>query len=191
MFMYGSFIGTPDLANAIAFLDVTCGDETTTYHGKFVENPSSTVIDATTGDPIEGATITILQKIDVWEHAWLIWPASAYGQDNPVITDENGQFDLPLPPGIYGLRVEADGYQPRYSEPMSLQGIFPSRTIALEPSSTTTPNHTVTLLADGFSTPSLTIRQGESVAWHNSDLGEHSVMSEEAIGRSHLHGHGR
>ncbi len=180
----GTFTGDSGLADQIAFLDITCAGETSTYLGRFVENPGNTVIDAITGDPIEGATITILQKIDVWEHAWLVWPASAYGQDNPVITDENGQFDLPLPPGIYGLRVEADGYQPRHSEPMSLQGIFPSRTIALEPSSTTTPNHSVTLLADGFSTPSLTIRQGESVAWHNSDLGEHSVMSEEAIGRS-------
>ncbi len=61
------------------------------------------------------------------------WEAQAFGQANPVKTDDEGQFSFITPPGAYGLTAQIDGFQPFRAGPLRLQGIFPSRSIALTP----------------------------------------------------------
>lgn len=63
-----------------------------------------TVVDATTGLPVAGATV------------------SAIGTPERATTAGDGRFALQLPPGIYRLRVEHAGFQPAQSDEVALTG---------------------------------------------------------------------
>lgn len=53
--------------------------------------------------PVNGAKVSLLTSPT-------LWPAQAYSQINPQLTDVTGSFGYLVPPGNYILRVEKEGY---------------------------------------------------------------------------------
>mgnify|MGYP000885951559 CR=1 FL=1 len=78
-------------------------------------DPSGTVVDAATGEPVPGARVTLwyapLPGVDPEP-----WDASPWGQENPIATDGGGRFSWEVPEGWWQVRVEAEGYWPAQSE---------------------------------------------------------------------------
>ena len=74
-------------------------------------DPSGTVVDAATGEPVPGARVTLwyapLPGVDPEP-----WDASPWGQENPLATDGGGRFSWEVPEGWWQVRVEAEGYWP-------------------------------------------------------------------------------
>jgi len=53
--------------------------------------------------PVPGATVTVLQNGTPWD-------GSQYGQNNPLTTDQAGNYSFFLPKGQYSLKLEKSGY---------------------------------------------------------------------------------
>lgn len=71
-------------------------------------DPSGYVYDDITGERIEGATVTC----EILEDGnWVFWNAEDYGQINPQITDENGEYGWMVPEGIFRVKVDKEGYE--------------------------------------------------------------------------------
>jgi hypothetical protein len=60
--------------------------------------------------PVKEATATLYQLIG---NEWRIWPANRFGQDNPKLTTAAGNYGFLVPPGIYYLKTEKEGYWSR------------------------------------------------------------------------------
>ena len=54
--------------------------------------------------PVEGVKVSLLTSPT-------LWPAEAYGQQNPQTTNANGEFGYLVPVGNYILHIEKEGYQ--------------------------------------------------------------------------------
>jgi hypothetical protein len=74
----------------------------------FIIDPSGYVYDKDTGEPIEGATVT-LQIMDEGGN-WTDWDAENYAQHNPQTTDEEGRYGWFVPNGKYRVLVSAEWY---------------------------------------------------------------------------------
>ena len=123
---------------------------------------------------------------DLWRYNQ--WPGSAYGQQNPQSSDAAGQVAFHVPAGTYALRVTKEGYQPFYTEPLPLLGLFPSRNIVLMPevdaqsAAAASSTAGIGITDAGFNPPKLTVAAGTLVRWRNLDLGLHSVVAEGSDG---------
>jgi len=76
-------------------------------------DPSGFVTDAETGEPIVGAEVRIEQYNN---GIWSIWDAEPSGQQNPMLTDENGHYGWDVPEGKYRIIVSKDGYETKTVE---------------------------------------------------------------------------
>ena len=170
-----------DFVPGEAMLDIICGNRYAAYIGETEKHLGSTVSDVETGAPLAGAKVTVYQghtAVDGADFlAWQLWQADEYGQENPVMTDGNGRFNIGMPPGIYRFVIEIEGYQPFTSRPTQLFGVFPSRNIRLTPVQSGSPNHVVGLTEDGVSTPILNVQAGDVVEWQNVDIANHAVSN--------------
>jgi hypothetical protein len=63
----------------------------------------------TLNDTISCVQVTCLIS-DTHSGQWLPWSASNYGQVNPQVTTDNGQYSFYPPPGIYRVMAEREGY---------------------------------------------------------------------------------
>lgn len=77
-------------------------------------DPSGSVRDASTGEPIIGSRATLWCRPFAGAEPEL-WDAPSYGQENPLVTDDGGHFAWDVPEGWYQVRVEAEGYRPAAS----------------------------------------------------------------------------
>ena len=77
-------------------------------------DPSGSVRDADTGEPIPGARVTFWCRPLTGAEPEP-WDASSCGQGNPLVTDDRGAFSWDVPEGWYQVRVEAEGYRPAAS----------------------------------------------------------------------------
>jgi hypothetical protein len=64
---------------------------------------------------IPGATIRLF-RFDGAERA--PWDGSAYGQQNPIVSDSEGRYAFQVPPGRYYVEVRKEGYWTYYSPPV-------------------------------------------------------------------------
>ena len=89
-------------------------------NNEFVVDPSGYVYAGVTGNRISGATCTAYwipydENKEYWkkpdETKAILWDSSEYGQDNPLITDENGNYSWDVPEGWWKVVVEKDGYE--------------------------------------------------------------------------------
>ena len=102
-------------------------------------DPSGTVVDAVTGEPVPGAKVTLwyapLPGVDPEP-----WDASPWGQENPIATDGGGRFSWEVPEGWWQVRVEAEGYWPAQSEWVRMPAATePDLQIGLRPASLPQP----------------------------------------------------
>ena len=103
-------------------------------------DPSGTVVDAATGEPVPGAGVTLwyapLPGVDPEP-----WDASPWGQENPLATDGGGRFSWEVPEGWWQVRVEAEGYWPAQSEWVRMPAATePDLQIGLRPASLPQPD---------------------------------------------------
>lgn len=71
-------------------------------------DPSGYVEDKYSKERLVGAS-AICEVLDGSE--WKFWDASKYGQLNPQLTDENGEYGWMVPDGTYRVKVVKEGYE--------------------------------------------------------------------------------
>ena len=164
---------TPEIGDEVVVsLQVTCGEDEATYSGFLIPVEPAKVVNAETGDGLKDVAVSLWQRKAETTGAQLTpWEAQAFGQANPVKTDDEGQFSFITPPGAYGLTAQIDGFQPFRAGPLRLQGIFPSRSIALTPEQPAAGAAQVRITPDGFDPPYLEVEPNTTVSWLNTDLG--------------------
>ena len=86
-------------------LDTFCGKDTKCPIGHLV---SALALDLEKAG-VEEAIIT-LYKFNKENNDWQIWDAKKYNQENPQITNENGNFGFIVPNGKYKIIAEKDNY---------------------------------------------------------------------------------
>ena len=85
-------------------------------------DPSGYVYETVPSNRLQGVTTTAYYKSWVEnmygdrEEKVILWDASEYSQENPLLTDENGMYAWDVPAGLWQVKYEKDGYQTTYSE---------------------------------------------------------------------------
>jgi len=85
--------------------------------GAPILDPSGYVYEAVASNRVEGATATVYYREwdedmygDLHERV-VLWDAEKYAQENPLFTDENGQYAWDVPVGDWMVRISKDGYE--------------------------------------------------------------------------------
>lgn len=68
------------------------------------------VLGASTGQAVKEGVVTLYYK-DTVSKIWTQWDGKPFGQDNPQIIGDSGEYQYFLPPGTYYLQVKATGYK--------------------------------------------------------------------------------
>ncbi len=121
---------------------------------------------------VSGVTVTAYISVPTWG-GWIPWPAHIYNQVNPQVTDDSypdgittpGYYAFYTPPGLYYLQVEGiPGYQEWRSPVIEVitQAVHVNVPYTPLPESTAV---SVTLTAQGISSPVVTITVGSAVQW--------------------------
>lgn len=85
-------------------------------------DPSGFVYEGVMSNRLEGATATVFYKETVKniygdeEERVTMWDAENYGQVNPQLTNENGEYGWMVPTGLWQVKYEKEGYRTEYSE---------------------------------------------------------------------------
>lgn len=85
-------------------------------------DPSGFVYEAVPGNRVEGVTATIFYKEMVEDmygdlHENIVkWDAAEYAQENPLFTDEDGNYRWDVPQGLWQVKFEKEGYETTYSD---------------------------------------------------------------------------
>jgi len=75
--------------------------------------------------PVPGATVTLYQVID---NEPVLWNGAPYGQSNPILSDQNGNFVFRVPNGDYFVEVGKVGYKMQKSPTFEVeQNVFGQR----------------------------------------------------------------
>ncbi len=78
-------------------------------------DPSGYVYEAVPENRLQGVKTTVYFK-ETLDSAAVLWDASEYDQDNPLITDHEGRYAWDVPEGWWQVKFELDGYDTAYSE---------------------------------------------------------------------------
>ena len=85
-------------------------------------DPSGFVYEGVPSNRLQGVTATCYYKETVEdmygdEHENVVlWDAEQYGQENPLLTDENGFYRWDVPIGMWQVKYEKEGYETTYSD---------------------------------------------------------------------------
>ena len=85
-------------------------------------DPSGFVYEGVQSNRLEGATATVFYKETVKDiygdevDRVTMWDAEHYGQVNPQLTNENGEYGWMVPTGLWQVKYEKQGYRTEYSE---------------------------------------------------------------------------
>ena len=85
-------------------------------------DPSGYVYEGVSSNRLEGVTATAYYKRtyeDMYgdlQQEVVKWDAENYGQENPLYTDDQGQYAWDVPQGLWQVKFEKEGYQTTYSE---------------------------------------------------------------------------
>lgn len=84
-------------------------DGTRTHLTKQVSVLHKGTLTGTDGEKVERAKVTIYrQKLD---NTYDVWAGEAFGQQNPILTDSNGEFLVYVPDGTYYLTIDSPGFE--------------------------------------------------------------------------------
>ena len=67
---------------------------------------------------IKNSTVSLYQLNS--KNQYVLWNASDYGQENPQITDNTGNYSFLVPVGTYYIEAKASGYNTYKSDPISV-----------------------------------------------------------------------
>ena len=87
-----------------------------------IYDPAGFVYEAVESNRLEGVTATIFYKEMVedmygeWKENVVVWNAGEYGQDNPLFTDAEGNYQWDVPQGLWQVKFEKAGYETALSE---------------------------------------------------------------------------
>jgi archaellum component FlaC len=85
-------------------------------------DPSGYVYEAVPSNRLEGVTTSIYYKTTLYDiyddpyEAIIFWDAKNYHQENPLITNQYGEYMWDVPEGEWQVKYEKEGYQTIYSE---------------------------------------------------------------------------
>ena len=88
----------------------------------FCIDPSGFVYEGVPSNRLQGVTATCYYKETVEDmygdpiENVVLWDAENYGQENPLITDENGYYRWDVPIGMWQVKYEKEGYETTYSD---------------------------------------------------------------------------
>lgn len=82
---------------------------------RWLMDPSGYVYESVHDNRLEGVTTTVYYKDEETGEA-VLWDAEEFEQQNPLITDENGQYAWYVPEGMWQVKYEKEGYETTYSE---------------------------------------------------------------------------
>ncbi len=113
--------GSYNLAVVINFV----GGGTSVVNTIMISESGGRVVEETiigkSDNPIDNAKVTLF----VDDGGWKKWNGGPFGQANPVITGQDGEFAFTVPNGRYYAEVEKDGYKKAVTSPVQIQdGIF-------------------------------------------------------------------
>lgn len=85
-------------------------------------DPSGYVYEGVSSNRLEGVKATAYYR-HTYEDEWgdphddiVLWDAKEYAQENPLMTDANGQYQWDVPQGLWRVKFEKEGYETTYSE---------------------------------------------------------------------------
>ena len=82
----------------------------------WIIDPSGYVYEGVTDNRISGVTATVYYKEKMEDPEPLLWEASEYNQNNPLITDLDGAYAWDVPEGFWQVKFEKSGYLAAYSD---------------------------------------------------------------------------
>lgn len=85
------------------------GNKTQRKLNKVVVLRSGKVTDSQTGEPITEGEVKLFYQ-DPQAKIWTLWDARSFGQENPRVLDENGNYEYFLPPGTYYIQIKSSGF---------------------------------------------------------------------------------
>lgn len=87
-----------------------------------IQDPSGFVFEGIESNRIPGVTATVYHK-QTTENEYgdpleetMQWNAAKYGQENPLLTDDNGYYRWDVPDGLWQVKFEKEGYQTATTE---------------------------------------------------------------------------
>ena len=81
----------------------------------WIIDPSGYVYEAVLDNRLSGVTVTAYWKTDENAEA-VLWNASGYQQQNPLLTDSSGAYAWDVPEGLWQVKYEKEGYETAYSD---------------------------------------------------------------------------
>jgi len=75
----------------------------------WIYDPSGYVYETFEDNRLEGVTATVMVKDNAAGH-YVIWDAEWFGQNNPQVTDLQGKYGWDVPPGLWQVQYEKEGY---------------------------------------------------------------------------------
>jgi len=85
----------------------------------WIWDPSGYVYEVAPENRIEGVTATALYQ-DETTGEWVFWDAEWYEQENPQLTDSEGKYAWDVPPGLWQVSYQKQGYDPALSDAMTV-----------------------------------------------------------------------
>ena len=79
-------------------------------------DPSGYVYEAVEQNRLEGVTVTAYYKENAEDTEAVLWDASEYEQQNPLLTDSSGAYAWDVPEGLWQVKYEKEGYETAYSD---------------------------------------------------------------------------
>ena len=75
----------------------------------WIYDPSGYVYETFEDNRLEGVTATVMVKDNEAGH-FVVWNAEWFGQNNPQVTDKQGKYGWDVPPGLWQVQYEKEGY---------------------------------------------------------------------------------
>ena len=79
-----------------------------------IHDPSGFVYEAVPSNRLQGVTATIYHKTNEADEG-VVWDAADYEQENPLITNDYGEYAWDVPQDLWQVKYEKEGYETAYS----------------------------------------------------------------------------
>jgi plastocyanin len=173
----GTFTAPDPLVGTLR-LCVVCNLIQRCSDGQVLIDPEGTVYDQTTGQELAGAEVACYEdQSGTGSAVFDLWPADAYGQENPQTTGTDGYYSFFTPPGTYRVQATASGFQSHLSPDLVVTDAPVHYDVYVTPVITEAAHYVVRIGPLGFDPPVLHVAAGSVVEWVNVDTAPHASTS--------------